>query len=61
MAGILLEQERFELERQERISKLKESERESQRRDAEQKTLQDMLAQDAALLDQVTISDEAMQ
>ena len=61
MAGILLEQERFELERQERISKLKEVERESQRRDAEQKTLQDMLAQDAALMDQVIISDEAMQ
>ena len=58
MAGILLEQERFDLEKAERISKLEEAKRESERRDAEQQALREMLTQDAELLDQVTISDE---
>ena len=61
MAGILLEQERFDLERAERISKMEEAKRESERRDAERQTLQQMLQQDADLLSQVSIEDEVMQ
>ena len=61
MAGILLEQERFDLEKAERISKLEEAKREADRKEAERKMLQDMVTQGDDLLSQVTVEREAAQ
>ncbi len=61
LAQMLMQEDRWNLERQERESKMAMDQQSMQQRAAEQQTLQDMLMQDQQLLDQVTIEDETVQ
>ena len=54
-------EDRWNVEKQERSNKMAMDQQAMQQKQAEQQTLQEMLSQDAQLLEQVTISDEAMQ
>ena len=61
LAQQLMAEDRWNVEKQERANKMAMDQQAMQQKQAEQQTLQEMLSQDAQLLEQVTISDEAMQ
>lgn len=61
LAQMMMAEDRWEMEKREKEQKLAMEQQAMAQKQAERQTLQEMLAQDAQLLDQVTISDEAMQ
>ena len=61
LAQMMMAEDRWEMEKREKEQKLAMEQQAMAQKQAERETLQEMLAQDAQLLDQVTISDEAMQ
>ena len=61
LAQMMMAEDRWEMEKREKEQRLAMEQQTMAQKQAERQTLQDMLAQDAQLMDQVTISDEAMQ
>ena len=61
LAQMLMEEERFAMEKAEREGQMQMAQSEQERKQQEQSQLQQMLQQDADLLNQVSIEDELMQ
>jgi hypothetical protein len=61
LAQQLMAEDQWNIQKQEKMQAMEMAQAEQERRGQEQQTLQQMLQQDANLMDQVTISDEAMQ
>ena len=61
LAQMMLDEDKWNTEKQERSAKLGMEQQEAERRMQEQGQLQQMLQQDADLLGQVTIEDETVQ
>ena len=61
LARMLMDEDKWNVEKEERRGNMEMAQAEQQRKGQEQEQLQQMIQQDADLMNQVTISDEAMQ
>ena len=61
LADMMMREDQWNVQKQEKIEQMELNRRAADQKDAERQTLQDMLSQDAQLLDQVTIEDETVQ